>query len=467
MPKLLPVTCHTDQVGPDTTFVAITGVKERGVTYVPLALQRGARTIVVQNDEVVDNLLLETYGARLIRVENARKALAEMSAAAWSYPARKLKIIAVTGTKGKTTTTHLIKHILEENGYTVALLSSVGNAIGDQVFPARLTTEQPDYLHAFFHRCLEAGVEWVVMEVAAQAVSLYRTHGLLFDALVYTNFSYEHAEFYVDQTIYFKAKASLIGQLKPEGKLILNGDDAQIASLCNSQALLYGMSPSSLVHGKIHASGKPILSLEIALPGERIAIDLEGLLGEYNAYNVLAAVLCAFSLGIPARAIEKGLLRFEGVPGRLRRYELDRNIVAFIDHAHNPASFQAILSTLRPLTSELIVIFGAGGERDSLKRPLMGTIAAHLADWVYLTTDNPRSEDPLTIIRDIEAGIPDEHRYKVTVELDRSVAIHKAYERASPGSMVALLGKGCEEYQIVGQARLYFSEARILESLKA
>ncbi len=466
MPLFLPVTCHTDHVGPGTTFVAIRGEKQRGTAYIPLALKRGATTIVVQDDEDVDIGLLEAYGAKLIRVLNARKALAELSAAFWGYPSQHLKILAVTGTKGKTTTTHLIKHILEESGYAVACLSGVQHTIGKKAFTPHLTTEQPDYLHAFFSLCYNAGIEWVVMEVAAQAVSLHRTHGIQFSALVFTNFSYEHAEFYADQEAYFNAKASLLDAICPDGWLILNGDDSRVSTLKKNKTLFYGMKNAAFVQGTSRTTQKLGLSIDMVLPDGEMAVSMDGLLGEHNVYNVLAATASARVLGISSGDIQTSLSTFKGVPGRLRKYELLGNKVAFIDYASNPASYEAVLGTLRPLTSQLHVIFGAGGDRDPLKRPIMGTMAARFADWIYLTTDNPRSEDPLAIIREIESGIPYEHKHKVIVEPDRALAIKKAYHSAAQGSILALLGKGAEDYQMVGNTRIHFSEERILESFK-
>lgn len=471
LPPVFPVTSHTDQVGPSTTFVAIKGMREDGVSYISSALKRGARTIVVERGVVLSAELLrelDEYGARLERVENARLALAQLSAASWGYPAEGLKIIAVTGTKGKTTTAHILEHILRSAGFSTALLSTVGNRIRATNLPTKLTTQQPDYLHAFFHLCQQSGVEWVVMEVAAQAVSLHRVEGILFDAVIITNFSQEHAEFYASQGDYFAAKAALVQQLKPAGPLILNADDVAVSSLGTDQALYFGSSQApgrSKVEYRLYEGVLKSLRFDVELSSGIVQVQMEALLGAYNAANATAAIVCAEAFGVDGSLIEQALCSFTGIPGRLRKYVLPNGAVAFIDHAHNPSSFKAVLTALRHLTTDLTVIFGAGGERDVFKRPMMGQIAAGLADRVILTTDNPRSEDPHDIIRQIQSGIPKDLASKVVVETDRLQAIQYAYAQSQPGSIIALLGKGCEEYQIIGNTPVYFSEARILESL--
>lgn len=443
-PHNYPVSCHTDTVRPGGVFVAIKGMSQDGLLYIPLALEKGARVLVVAQEVTLSPELTECIdkaGATVIRVPDTRLALAQLSAEANGYPADHLHFVGVTGTKGKTTTTFLVEQMLHQAGFKTALLSTVKNRINGVDYKTKLTTQQPDYLHTFFRLCVEQGVEWVVMEVAAQAFSLSRVHGIAFDVGIFTNFSREHGEFYPTQEAYFQAKLGLLRQLKPGAPLLLNEKDKMVAALSEQYM------PSFLFSDE-HAYACPAL------------------VGTFNAFNVAAASLCAEKIGLTPAQIQNGLQAFCGVPGRLDRYQLPNGATAFIDYAHNPASYEAVLSELRSLTEHLIVVFGAGGDRDPVRRPLMGSIASSFADLVVVTTDNPRSEDPQEIAKQIIAGIPSEKHAALVVELDREEAIKKAYAASRSGSIIALLGKGPDEYQIVKGVTTPFSERAILLSLK-
>lgn len=442
IPKIFPVACHTDNVGVDSTFVVIKGMKQDGMQFVSLALEKGARTIVVERDVVItDDLadMLKKYNAQIVRVENTRKALAELSAQALHFPAKKLKIIGITGTKGKSTTTFLLEHILRSAGLKTAMLSTVCNRINGVDIPTKLTTQQPDYLHVFFDACVQQGIEYVVMEVAAQAFSLHRVDGILFDAAIFTNFSAEHGEFYPTMADYFSAKSKILEHLKPGASLLLNKDDALVVSLADLYQKHLFFSESVLV--------------------------CPALIGKFNRYNIAAAAQCAHAFGASDQAVQKALEFFAGVPGRLEKYQLPNGALGIIDYAHNPSSFEAVLSELRKLTNHLIVVFGCGGERDSSKRPLMGNIAASIANAVIITADNPRSEVLGDINRDILAGIAPTCMHKVTVETDREQAIRCAYQHSRSGSIIVLLGKGPDEYQIIQGVTYPFSEKSILKNL--
>lgn len=442
IPETYRVACHTDHVEPGGTFVAIQGMEQDGVKFIPMALERGAKTIVVGRGVELDNKLYEqirSAGAELVSVPEPRRALAELSAEAYDFPAESLKIIAITGTKGKSTTSFLLEHIFRAAGKKTALLSTVKNMILGHEFKTKLTTQQPDYLNVFFSLCVDAGVEWVVMEVAAQAFSLYRVHGLEFEAGIFTNFSREHGEFYPDQEDYYQAKLAITDYLKPGAPLCLNGNDQRVASVAKHY------TPSYLFNDRHDYFSCPQL------------------VGSFNDYNIAAAVACAQKLGFTDQVIAAGLTSFTGVPGRLDRYPLANGAIAFIDYAHNPSSMQAVLVELRQMTENLIVVFGAGGDRDPVKRPEMGTIAARLADRVIITSDNPRSEDPAVIADQIVSGIGSDDIRKVIVELDRERAVIEACEGSKRESIIALLGKGPDEYQIVKGVTTPFSEREILK----
>jgi UDP-N-acetylmuramyl-tripeptide synthetase len=471
LPTTFTVTCHTDHVGPNSTFVVIKGYSHDGVDYILTALEKGATTVVIQQDVVLPDVVVQaiaSHNARIERVADTRLALATLSAAALGHPAHKLKIIGITGTKGKTTSSFVLEHILRSAGHATALVSTVYNMINGQRFPMNLTTPQPDYLQVFLHECVKAGVEYVVMEVAAQALSLHRTHGIMFDGIIFTNLDCEHAEFYPTMDDYFAAKSRIFAQCKPQAPQLINVDDERCASLQEHYKNIIGFgitSGNAHLKAEVLGSVKDGIQFTTTLNGQTYTFACPSLIGMFNVYNVLGVVGLAVKLGISPDIIGNALHAFKKVPGRLEQYHMPNGSRCIIDYAHNPSSYQAVLSTLRTLTPHLIVVFGCGGNRDKSKRPLMGAIATELADLVVLTSDNPRSENPIDIIVDIQQGIATEHKYKVICELDREQAIKKAYQLSKDGSIIVLLGKGPDEYQMVGTVKTPFSESGIIKSL--
>lgn len=466
MPTVYPVASHTDNVGVGSTFVAIQGKKQDGAQYCMLALEKGASKIVVQKELVLPietEIAIKNNAVELVRVEDPRKALAQLSAQALGHPAKKLKIIAITGTKGKTTSTFLMEHILRSAGYKTALLSTVKNMIDGYSLKTHLTTQQPDYLHVFFDLCVTSGIDYVVMETAAQAFTLHRTAGLQFDGAIFTNFEREHSEFYDIIEDYFAAKCAIFNQVKSGAPVLVNADDSWCQKLMAQYAVTtFGLtSPSVDFLAKEHSDRLCTISWQT---GEQ-PIVAPSLVGRFNIYNVTGVFGLACKLGLSAQTIAAALQSFTSIPGRMERYALPNGAVSFIDYAHTPASFTNLLSLLRSMTDHLIVIFGAGGDRDRTKRPIMGKIAADLADVVILTMDNPRTENVETITDEIMVGIDSGNQHTVLRILDRKEAIAKAYELSRSGSIIALLGKGPDEYQIIGNAVIPFSEKTILKSL--
>lgn len=466
-PTIYPVACHTDHIGQGSTFVAIQGTKHNGIDFIPLAIQKGAASVVIADDvqlpETTSQLISDT-GVQIQRVSNTRKALAELSAQALGNPADKLSIIGITGTKGKTTTAFMLEHILYEAGYKTALLSTVHNKIDQTILPTALTTNQPDYLHMFFEQCVQAGVEYVVMEVAAQALSLNRVDGIQFDGVIFTNFDLEHAEFYANIDDYFSAKCQIFSQLKPNAPVFINGDDAWCKKIKQHTYFTFGITASANIVGRVKNNDACGLKLHIATEDEACDLKLPQIIGHFNAYNILAAAGMAAALGLCLCNTKRALTTFPGVPGRMQKHVVTEDVHYFIDYAHNPSSFIAVLSTLKLLYKHLIVVFGCGGERDAIKRPLMGKIAAEYADKVILTTDNPRGEDPEKIIQEIMVGI--ENNVNVHIELDREQAIHSAFNFAGKNTAIALLGKGPDEYQLTQSVKMPFSEKKIIEQLQ-
>lgn len=472
LPATFPVTCHTRSVGPGSTFVAIQGYNEDGVAYIPQALEKGAKIIVVQKQILMQPELLKLIADHNATLEycdeDPRLELAKRSAQAAGYPARKLKILGITGTKGKTTSAFLLHHMLTHAGHKVALLSTVKNIIDGQEFAMQLTTPQPDYLQQFFKLCVEHAIEYLVMEVAAQALSLYRVHDVFFDGIIFTNIDQEHAEFYPTMDEYIAAKFLLFKHTKPGAPRLINADDQRIMEQIHAGSSLaqecttFGMHQADVI-GTLLNDASHGIELAVNINSQQpFTLRCPALIGSFNAYNLLGVVALARSLGIAPALLDAACRSFQRVPGRLEQYALSNGSRCIIDYAHNPSSYEAVLSMLRQATEHLIVVFGCGGDRDRTKRPIMGSLAAKYGDTIILTSDNPRSESPAAIIEDIKKGISAEYRHKIIEELDREKAIEKAYQCTKPGSIMVLLGKGPDEYQIVGTLKTRFSEAEIV-----
>jgi UDP-N-acetylmuramoyl-L-alanyl-D-glutamate--2,6-diaminopimelate ligase len=457
LPEVWLIACHTDNIGKGSIFVAIKGMHYDGATFIPEAIRKGATTIVVEQDlqlsPEVDGLVKD-YNVKVVIVQNTRKALAELSAQAYDFPAKKLKVIGITGTKGKTTTSHLIYSMLRAAGKGAALISSVENKIGDITFKAPLTTPQPDYIHMFLNLCVQHDITHVVMEVAAQAFTMHRIDGIFFDVGVFTNFSHEHLEFYATLDDYFQAKAQLLNHLKSDAMLILNGDDLHCLSLKDKhkQQILFSLSDISGI----------VVTPYISFLYENQSMSAPLLMGLFNVSNILAAIHVAQFMDISLSEISQALAKFIGVKGRLQKHMLANGALCYIDYAHTPSSYEQLLGLLRQLTHKLIVVFGCGGGKDKLKRPKMGAIASHYADHIVLTADNPRFEKISDINVQIMIGI--DHKDKVCIEDDRARAIEYAYKLSEKGAIIALLGKGPDEFQIVEYEKRFFSDTQIINS---
>jgi UDP-N-acetylmuramoyl-L-alanyl-D-glutamate--2,6-diaminopimelate ligase len=472
LPLIWPVTCHTDHVGVGSTFVAIVGDKQNGCQYIPQALQKGATKIVVGQDQVKLELqqLCASYGAELISVANPRAALSELSAQAWGLPVTKLKILAVTGTKGKTTSVYALRHVLAQAGYQVAMLTGVENMIGEQKFAADLTTPQPDYLQMFLAQAVQAKCEYLIMEASAQAFSLHRLDGVKFAGAIFTNFELEHSEFYPTLEQYFAAKCELFKHLNSKAELVLNLDDQWIQKVPGLNLIPTNVSCITFAENResdywLRINNQGLASLQFSLvSGDACSSSFNSnqVFGDYNAYNLAGVALLCLRLGLNLEQVQAGISSFKPAPGRLEMYDLPNGAKGVVDYAHTPASFRNVLSLLRKQTDNLVVVFGAGGGKDPHKRPLMGQVATELCDTVVLTSDNPRFDDLQQIINDIVGSQP---RARFLIEPDRALAIQLAYQKSSPGAIIVLLGKGPDEYQLVQGQKSFFSDRQQLLNL--
>ncbi len=466
LPTIYPVASHTDNVGQGSTFVAIPGTKDDGNRYILTALQRGATTIVIQNDQLITDEIAEqitAYNAQIVMVDNCRKAVAQMAAQALDFPAKKLKIIGVTGTKGKTSTSYMIHHLLTQQGHKAALISTAEKLIGSTLVAMDLTTPLPEHLHMFFSLCCQHDVEYVVMEVSAQSLTLHRVDGIEFDAGVFTNFSLEHLEFYPTMQDYLDAKKLFLPMIKNPQHMFINFDDPSGHALAHDHKIYSSYSLQDQSASYYAVSFLDTHAVTITLRSDSSQHTLHApLVGTFNAYNLLAASLVVYSCGFSFDAIAAAAEKLPQIPGRMERYRLRNGATCFIDYAHNPSSYQAVLSTLRLMTNDLIVVFGAGGARDKSKRPIMGSIVEKYADLAIMTSDNPRNESAAAIADDILAGFTGASDFRYMRELNRTKAIEMAYELSKPGTIIAILGKGRDEYQIVGHLTFPFKERAII-----
>jgi UDP-N-acetylmuramoyl-L-alanyl-D-glutamate--2,6-diaminopimelate ligase len=491
-PDFWLVTQNSKFITKKSIFFAIKGKNFNGADFILDALQKGASKIVtdqVLSQDVKD--AIKDTNVELVEVEDALLELPKYCAKAWKYPAKKLKIFGVTGTKGKTTTTFLLHHILQELGYKVAMISGVKNIIDGYEFKSELTTPHADFIQAFLASCAEQNIEYVVLETSAQALTLHRVDEVEFDGIVFTNLSQEHSEFYPSMEDYFNAKLKIFEKLKKNGIGIVNVDDewgerfykesksfdkfshrARRPLILSLSKKVIGSSSDFII--KNVRAGFSGLSFELLFKDlinlfpmdicNRVyKISSSKLIGQFNALNCADAFALVVSLGFDSQRVINAIKTFKGVPGRMESYRLKSGALGIVDYAHTPSSYKEVLSALRKLTDNLIVVFGAGGERDMTKRPIMGKIASEYADKIFVTSDNPRSENPELIAQQIISG--SELKDKFHKELDREKAIKLAVKGSKKGSIIVVLGKGPDEYQIIGKEKFFFSDKNFLLDL--
>ncbi|OPZ72550.1 MAG: UDP-N-acetylmuramoyl-L-alanyl-D-glutamate--2,6-diaminopimelate ligase [Firmicutes bacterium ADurb.Bin456] len=449
------------QVQPGFLFVAVKGFVSDGHEYIQDSLARGAAAVVVERGE---GLL---SGVSWAMVPDSRLALALLSARFFGYPSTKLKMIGVTGTNGKTTTTNLIASILKGAGWKVGLIGTIQNKIGDRVLPVRNTTPESTDLQALLYEMAAEGIDACIMEVSSHALALRRVDGCEFDVVVFTNLTQDHLDFHRDMEEYLAAKKRLFGGLscsrvKTPEYSVLNADDPSAPGLAGSfrgKVITYGIKGPADVgaHDIQVTAGGSAFTASGEWGCHRLSLKMTGF---FNVYNALAAYTTASVLGVPAAAIKSALEAAPGVPGRFELVERGQDFAVIVDYAHTPDGLENILKTARKIArGRLITVFGCGGDRDRGKRPQMGAIASGYSDITVITSDNPRTEDPLAIIREIEQGLksgPDAKKYHR--EPDRRKAIHLAVGMAGTGDVIVIAGKGHETYQIVGKESLPFDD---------
>ncbi|MFQ5491025.1 MAG: UDP-N-acetylmuramoyl-L-alanyl-D-glutamate--2,6-diaminopimelate ligase [Phycisphaerae bacterium] len=461
-----PVSGITDdsrEVVPGSCFVAIGGGTYDGHDFVNAAVRSGAETIISERS------VADVNGAATLRVPDARLALARLGAAFYGLRrgqcARALEIIGITGTNGKGTTAELLRAILRASGQPTALLGTMGYDLIAETVAADWTTPPPVALCRYLAQAREAGARWAVLEASSHALDQRRCDGLAFRAGVFTNLSGDHLDYHGDRNGYAAAKQRLFNGLAPAALAVVNGDDAEagkMVSHCPADAIRFGLDGADLDFTANLESLRPDGSrFTLVGPGLDIQVELQ-LVGRHNVMNALAAAACASGLGFNGDAIRRGLESVAVVRGRLEPVcEPGQDFALLVDYAHTDDALRQVLSAVRPLTSgRLICVFGCGGDRDRSKRPRMAEAVAEHSDLAWLTSDNPRTEDPQQIIKEVLEGFGARGRCRVAVEPDRRTAIQQAVLGARANDTVLIAGKGHEDYQIIGRTRRYFDDVQ-------
>ena len=439
-------------------FVCVKGFKVDGHSFIGDAIKKGAKTLIVQEDVSVQEDIT------IIKVRDTRKALAIMSSNYFGNPKDKLKIIGITGTNGKTTSAFIIKSILEKAGFMTGLIGTIANYIGNKKVDAVRTTPESYELHELFKNMVDAGVEYCVMEVSSHSLELDRVYGVQFEEGIFTNLTRDHLDFHKTFENYYNAKFKLFER---SNHSIINLDDpygANIVKDIEERGVKTKVSTFSIEKEsdfkafeiKSHSNGSEFkVNLESI---EEFSINIPG---EYNKYNSLGCIICAYNLNIPMDKIKEGLSDVV-IPGRCELVAKEKNLPysIIIDYAHTPDGLENILSTVKAFTkNRMISVFGCGGDRDKVKRPQMGKIGCELSDIAIITSDNPRSEEPMDIINDIVKPLNYDN---FVIEVNRKEAIRKAMNMALEGDVIVIAGKGHETYQILKDETIHFDEREVV-----
>jgi UDP-N-acetylmuramoyl-L-alanyl-D-glutamate--2,6-diaminopimelate ligase len=442
---------------PGRVFVALKGRRADGAAYAAQAVAAGASAVVAEIPAAFPG------SVPWIVVADARLALARLAAEFFDHPSRDLRVVGITGTNGKTTTAYLVAAILDAAGVRCGMLGTVEYRVGGESIPATRTTPEAPELQGYLRQMRDAGWGACAMEVSSHALALRRADAIRFAGAVFTNLTRDHLDFHGSMEEYFAAKRRLFDLAGPGVPAVINADDPRGATLLDTldRSISYGVDrPADVSPGPLDQSLAG-LSFDARCPQGTVRVRSR-LVGRPNVYNILAAVGVTAAMDVPLEAIELGLRNLAGVPGRFELVSADADdITVVVDYAHTDDALRNLLETARPLARRLVTVFGAGGDRDRTKRPLMGLVAARLSDVVVITSDNPRSEDPARIIEEVMRGAEPEIRQtqaRVLTVVDRAEAIRTAVREAAAGDLILLAGKGHEKYQEIGGESLPFDD---------
>ncbi len=439
------VACDSRKVEKDFLFVAIRGVKKNGYAFIDEAISRGAVAIVGEEEENVSTQL------PFIPVPESRQALARLAGAYYGHPSRGMTMVGITGTNGKTTSTFLIEHLLAKENQKVGVIGTVNIRFGTQSIPAVETTPGPLQVQRVLAQMREQACRYVVMETSSHALDQHRVGGIDFDAALFTNLTQDHLDYHETLERYFDCKSRLFLGLRSDKTAVLNQDDPWAMKLkdrVSCKVVTYGVQQEAMFRAQGIQYKRGSTAFELSWNQKKVWVEVP-LIGLHNIYNFLGSLAVVASLGFSVEKAVHNIRDFTGVPGRLEAVSMGQAFSVFIDFAHTPDGLTNVLSALLPYKkNRLMVVFGCGGERDKTKRPQMGRIAASFCDFVYLTSDNPRSEDARTIAEEIQSGFPPDFK-KYVVVLDRKKAVRQVLLSAKGEDIVVLAGKGHESTQII------------------
>jgi UDP-N-acetylmuramoyl-L-alanyl-D-glutamate--2,6-diaminopimelate ligase len=459
--EILGLAYDSREVFPGCVFFAIRGTRTDGNYFVPKAIARGAAAVVSASPPIPSLLM------PWIQMNDERAALATMAGNFYGRPTEKLHLIGITGTNGKTTTTYLVESILKAAGRPAAAFGTIEYRGPGFDFPAERTTPEAPDLEKLFKQVVDAGWEYAVMEVSSHAIAMKRVQDLGFEVAVFTNLSRDHLDFHGDMDSYFLVKKRLFEGVRGVAPrvMVLNNDDQRYEELRNidpSRVISYGMQVAADICPLSHQFAWEGTDAQYKTPVGELKVRTS-LMGKPNLLNIGAAIGVGIALGVPADAISRGIQQLPNVPGRFEPVNAGQPFRVIVDYAHTDDALQKLLQSARDITSgRLTVVFVCGGERDRTKRPAMGKVAARESDYSSVKSDNPRSEDPMAIIREIEAGMVGAP-YRIVV--DRREAIRAALAEAQEGDTVVIAGKGHETYQTIGTASYAFDDRVVAREL--
>ncbi len=449
-------------------FVAIHGTQSDGHTFISSAIANGAKVVVMENDHAMPDSYFMHAGVIKIVVSDARIVLAQLSATYYGHPSGQLSVVGVTGTNGKTTTTHLITSVMEHQGTKAGLIGTIEYRIGNDVIPSTHTTPESLELNALLSRMVAAGCSSAVMEVSSHSLHQHRVYGIAFSVGVFTNLTQDHLDYHSSMDAYFEAKSVLFRSLGERSWAVINTDDPwgkKLRTMTRARVLSFGMSdPADLTADEVSLSMRGT-TCRIRYGGESVTLETP-LVGKFNVSNILAAFGAGIALGVPQKAIAQAIRVAKPVPGRFEPVVSPAGWTAIIDYAHTPDALEKALQAVHDVFAastrgRIITVFGCGGNRDTSKRPKMAAVATTQSDLTIVTSDNPRREDPEEIIRQVVEGAAKGKQLESIT--DRRAAIHRALGLARPNDVVLIAGKGHEDYQVVGDEKIHFSDKEIVQ----
>jgi len=458
---ILGLAYSSKEVRPGFLFAAIRGEKRDGFMFIEEALERGAAAVLS------DRPRPQNWRGPWVQALDVREALALAAAAFYGHPSMKLKVIGITGTKGKTTLTYLLESILQKAGFQVGVIGTVNYRWPNMSQAAPRTTPEAPDLERLLSEMLSQGVTHCVIEASSHALEFKRVWGVHFDIAVFTNLSPEHLDYHPSMEDYFEAKKKLFFLNAKKRTAVVNLDDPWGKRLIAELPLTtvsFGLEPAAIVRADTFRFSETGIKAEVDYPGGQIRI-CSPLMGKHNLSNILAAVATSLALNIPGPTIKEGISALKTIPGRLQKVETGLGFQVFVDYAHTDQAIRSLLETIRDLKPHrILLVFGAGGDRDKSKRPRMGEAAASLADLSFITSDNPRSEDPLAIIADIEKGFAEKQAKNYKIVPDRKEAIFQALAEARKGDYVLIAGKGHETYQVFKAETVHFDDVEVVRA---